>query len=120
MSKSDALQDRIHPRGEWVLCRQVERKSNILRVNGDSLAAQMHAEVVSHGPGEFMNGTFVDVKGLPRGTIVLVPGPHCVQFPDWKDDRLFACPASSIIATLDASVAEMFETGLVVPKRVLS
>ena len=119
MTKTDLLQERLHPLGEWVLCRQVERKSNILRINGDALPTYTHAEVVSHGPGEYQSGVFVKVaECLKPGTIVVVPGNHCIQFPDWKEERLFTCPASSIIATLDASIRDEFESSVVVPQRI--
>lgn len=100
LSLAERMKDRM--RGEWVLCRRVFKQSAILRVNGDDANTDdFVAEILGWGPGEYRNGTFVKVEGLVVGDIVVVPGNHCIQGPNWKEEHLFACPDSSIITTME-------------------
>jgi hypothetical protein len=102
MSDSKPFQDHFHPRGEWVLFKRVSRKSEIQFPPGAANNEEHYdAIVVSHGPGEWQGGHFVPVEGLEPGTLILVPGNHCIQSRRWADEDLFVCPASSIICTMD-------------------
>lgn len=118
--KNKSLAEAFHPRGEWVFFRLITKKSAILRLDGsEKKADEYEAQVISHGPGEYMNGTFVKVEGLPEGTIIVVPSSHCKQSKRWADEGLFVCPASSIIGTMDPMDDMDFGPVLVVPRPAL-
>jgi hypothetical protein len=106
--------DRFQPRGEWVLCRVLPKKSTIVRVNGDGIDAEAEYEVIRHGPGEWQHGVFVPVEGLPAGTRLIARGDTCFQHPSWKPEMLFIVPASLILGTMDAAA-----TPLLAPKAKL-
>jgi hypothetical protein len=119
--KTKPFHDHFHPRGEWVLFRAVQRKSSIaLPNNVKNSAPDFEAIVVSHGPGEWQNGTFVPVENLPAGTLIVVPANHCKQPSRWAEHDLFVCPASSIICTMDALDDLDLSPVLVIPRGVLA